>query len=1330
MKARTLIALAVMVVLAMMVLPALAQSRLLTASTASSAAAINLPAPANLPNAAPKSGEAKPIDPNGIDRLINATGGAINVSVSRATGAVRFITVLPDRPGALSALVGANKTPQQQAETFFAAYGSLFGITDASTQLKWVDSQTDSLGTTRVQYRQMYKGVPVFAGIMLVHFNAKNQLTAINGVFVPEIAVDATPKLTSAEANAIAVNAVGPTGISARKTTLYVYRTGLAQGVVGSSYLVYEVEATNGVNVRDFVYVEARTGKIVDRVSALDNALTRRVYSGTYTTTALIWQEGAPFPFTGVFSADINSIISTTGETYNLFASSFGRDSYDALGHVMETVNNDPRINCPNANWNGITTNYCTGVTGDDTVAHEWGHAYTEYTHNLIYAWQPGALNESYSDIWGEVVDLLNGRGKDTPGGLRTDGLCSVFSSPAPVLQINSPAAIAGNYPAAASSFGPSLITPTNWVTNVIVLVNDGVGRDGSVTPPVDGNDATTSDGCTPYVNAAAVAGKIALIDRGTCTFQIKADNANAAGAIGFIVVNHQSGGNGLINMAGTGGTAVGIFTGYSTGLTIRSQLANTVNATLKSTGGVADNSYRWLSGEDDPAFGEAIRDLWNPNCYTDPARVSDAYYQCDASDGGGVHTNSGVPNHAFALLVDGGHFNGYTITGISMTKAVHLYWRAQSVYQVPTTDFSDHADALLASCNDLVAAGTNLPLPTVFATTTVASGQVFTTTDCLQVQKVISATEMRVDPTAQCNFQPLLNLNAPALCAPYTGPEMPVFKDTFEVASGWTLTHTDVYSASNVNWVRRTSLPDGRAGYAFYALDGDGQCTEGPGDASRVLYLASPVITLPVTATVPRLAFDHYIATEGGYDGGNLKISVNGGPWQLVARSDFTFNSYNTTFAAAPGNTNPLAGQAAFSGADGGKVTGSWGRSIVKINNYAHPGDTVRLRFEFGNDGCGRIDGWYVDDVEAYFCAAESVPGVRVQAPTVVAPGGVLQYSIVISNPPFVGTRWLTDVLPGGVTFAGGLSASSGTPSYISGTNSVLWTDQITFRPQGPSISQGIRRPASAKLDAIPASVAARSAVPTIPDAPVSLVLDDGSLENDIGLNGGGKAFQYLWFNRFTPTQTFPIKLNQIQVMFDAGVGVSVGSAMDLAVYEDNDGDPSNGASLLATFPVTVQYTSGITWSVYNLPTPVIVQGGHDVLIGVINRYVTSGVTPSGYPSAIDQTITTTHRSWVAAWLGDPPALPYLPTDDPTGMFVIDDVAPSLAGNWMIRGYGDTVTVPTNNPVTLSFNVTATTSSNTLVTNTVNLNFVGSLLQGSHTFKTGVRVYLPLIRK
>ncbi|MBL0148428.1 MAG: hypothetical protein IPP87_06720 [Ideonella sp.] len=62
-------------------------------------------------------------------------------------------------------------------------------------------------------------------------------------------------------------------------------------------------------------------------------------------------------------------------------------------------------------------------------------------------------------------------------------------------------------------------------------------------------------------------------------------------------------------------------------------------------------------------------------------------------------------------------------------------------------------------------------------------------------------------------------------------------------------------------------------------------------------------------------MTFDHWVSTETGWDGGNLKISVNGGAWALVNGADFIYNPYNTTLNAAPGNDNPLAGQPAFSG-------------------------------------------------------------------------------------------------------------------------------------------------------------------------------------------------------------------------------------------------------------------------------------------------------------------------------------------------------------------------------------------------------------------------------
>ena len=99
----------------------------------------------------------------------------------------------------------------------------------------------------------------------------------------------------------------------------------------------------------------------------------------------------------------------------------------------MQSVNNDPRINCPNANWNGDHDELLQRRDLRRRRRHEWGHAYTQFTHNLIYQWQPGALNESYSDIWGETVDLINKEGTDTPANpVRTVGNCSSLSRAAP----------------------------------------------------------------------------------------------------------------------------------------------------------------------------------------------------------------------------------------------------------------------------------------------------------------------------------------------------------------------------------------------------------------------------------------------------------------------------------------------------------------------------------------------------------------------------------------------------------------------------------------------------------------------------------------------------------------------------------------------------------------------------------------------------------------------------------------------------------------------------------------------------------------------------------
>jgi hypothetical protein len=198
--------------------------------------------------------------------------------------------------------------------------------------------------------------------------------------------------------------------------------------------------------------------------------------------------------------------------------------------------------------------------------------------------------------------------------------------------------------------------------------------------------------------------------------------------------------------------------------------------------------------------------------------------------------------------------------------------------------------------------------------------------------------------------------------------------------------------------------------------------------------------------------------------------------------------------------------------------------------------------------------------------------------------------------------------------------------------------------------------------------------ALPPLPppsEFAVQLVLDDDMAEGDFGVGSGGQARQFLWFNRFTTSD--PFTLEQVWVLFAPGPNITVGAPIELAIYHDTDGDPTNGADLLATFQRTILVADGVTFSIYDLAPAVSIPESGDVLIGVVNRFVESGVTSPTFPATVDTTASQ-QRSWFAVWSGDPPEPPELPSD--SVMLLVDNALPGLAGNWMIRGFGSSAPV------------------------------------------------------
>ena len=125
-----------------------------------------------------------------------------------------------------------------------------------------------------------------------------------------------------------------------------------------------------------------------------------------------------------------------------------------------------------------------------------------------------------------------------------------------------------------------------------------------------------------------------------------------------------------------------------------------------------------WWIGEDayTPATaGDAMRYMDTPHRagnygYTsndDPDHYSERY--TGTGDSGGVHINSGIPNHVFYLLAKGGahaHVPGPIVAGIGADRAARIWYKALTTYMTSSTNFAGARTATLNAAVDLYGAG------------------------------------------------------------------------------------------------------------------------------------------------------------------------------------------------------------------------------------------------------------------------------------------------------------------------------------------------------------------------------------------------------------------------------------------------------------------------------------------------------------------------------------------------------------------------------------------------------------------------------------------------
>jgi hypothetical protein len=174
-------------------------------------------------------------------------------------------------------------------------------------------------------------------------------------------------------------------------------------------------------------------------------------------------------------------------------------------------------------------------------------------------------------NIYAEAQDWTgtNNANMTTPAdGQRPRMRQFLWNSSIGLVKVNAPASVAGVKQSGVAEFGPQAFD----ITGDLVLALDAANTTGP----------TTTDGCTAFTNSAAVAGKIAVIDRGICLFVEKARNAQNAGAVGVVIVNNVT--PGAPGMSGTDAaiTIPVVSVSLADGSAIKAALAPPVTVNLR----------------------------------------------------------------------------------------------------------------------------------------------------------------------------------------------------------------------------------------------------------------------------------------------------------------------------------------------------------------------------------------------------------------------------------------------------------------------------------------------------------------------------------------------------------------------------------------------------------------------------------------------------------------------------------------------------------------------------------------------------------------------------
>lgn len=313
-------------------------------------------------------------------------------------------------------------------------------------------------GWTRVRMKQFYQGLRVVGASYILH-EKDGFVKKASGDLLPNISLTTKPRLNAAEAKTEVSHFINSTLLSKTDGAAVVlpeWDLEQAELVVidkaypafsGAYTLAYHVIISNldGVNqYRQSVYIDANQSNIIASISEIAHTNVEGIANTNYYGQQTIITDSLAsdlyvlndFTRGGGIRTHNGSLVDFEDEDnfwnnfgnkeevgtdahycatayYDYMVDNFNWVGLDGEGFELRSRVYGTENSVVNASWNGAYSTFFSGdcdqygaLTTMDVVGHEFAHGFTDFTSDLIYQDESGALNESISDILGKALEF------------------------------------------------------------------------------------------------------------------------------------------------------------------------------------------------------------------------------------------------------------------------------------------------------------------------------------------------------------------------------------------------------------------------------------------------------------------------------------------------------------------------------------------------------------------------------------------------------------------------------------------------------------------------------------------------------------------------------------------------------------------------------------------------------------------------------------------------------------------------------------------------------------------------------------------------------------